>query len=218
MKRILFSLLALVGFVLPPFATAAIPQGMFLQAAAITTPAGQAIAAQWTNPTAYIDGAALPATDIVQTRIEYGSCVGAGTLLVFGVKAGQFISTGGATHANSPVLAPGTYCIQAFTTAKGIESSPSNAAQVILAPPPQPAPNPPSNLTAAPLVQVADTNAYKLRQAVDGYSMVAIGSVAAGTACDVTHSVDGYSPIPRATVTLASKIDTLPLVTFAHCS
>jgi hypothetical protein len=80
---------------------------------------------------------------------------------------------------------------------------------------PAPKPSPPSGVSAT--VSATNPTAYKMRQSVDGYSFVAIGTVAPGTSCDVNHSADGLTPVPRSAVTLASRFDTLPLVVFAKC-
>jgi hypothetical protein len=68
-----------------------------------------------------------------------------------------------------------------------------------------------------PQVQATDTRAYKQRQAVDGFSFVAIGTIPVGTTCDSTHSVDGYMPVARSTIKLASPFDVLPLIVYARC-
>jgi hypothetical protein len=95
------------------------------------------VTANWVNPTQYTDGSALAVTAITQTRIEYGTCVSG----AFGVKAGEFVSAGNDTSQVSPNLAPGTYCLRAYTTASGVESAASNIATVSVA---QPAPRPPT--------------------------------------------------------------------------
>jgi hypothetical protein len=95
----------------------------------------------WQNPTSYTDGSALAASAITRTRIEYGTCVSG----AFGVKGGEFISTGNDTTEVSPNLAPGVYCLRAYTTASGVESAASNIASVTVV---QPAPRPPTLLQA----------------------------------------------------------------------
>lgn len=59
--------------------------------------------------------------------------------------------------------------------------------------------------------------AYKQRQAVDGLTYVAIGSVPIDTPCTMQGQAGDYMPVPRASVTLASRFDTLPLVAYARC-
>ena len=68
--------------------------------------------------------------------------------------------------------------------------------------------NPPKALSAI---------AYKQRQAVDGFTYVAIGSVPIDTLCTMQGQAGDYMPVPRSAVKLASKFDTLPLVTYARC-
>jgi len=157
----------------------------------------------WTNPVTYTDGSALAAADITQTRVEYGSCNGT----AFGTKAGEVKTTGAATTGPAITVAPGTYCLRAYTTAKGVESAASSVATATVA---QPAPNP-------PVLKTVEVTAYKMRQAVDGFSFVAIGTVPLGTECNAALNADGVYVIPRSSVKLASKFDTLPLVAFAKC-
>lgn len=72
-------------------------------------------------------------------------------------------------------------------------------------------PKPPGNFT------VSDPVAYRMRQSVDGFEFVALGTVPLGTDCD-DRDVAGYHLIQRANVTLANQFDTLPLTVFAKCS
>lgn len=111
------------------------------------------------------------------------------------------------TDAAAPV---GTVYYAATAIVAGQESALSAVVSKVIA---APIPNPPSSLT------VTDAGvAYKLRQAVNSLSMIRIGKVAPGTSCDVSHSVDGYYLVPRSTVILDSKVDTLPLIVFSECS
>lgn len=100
------------------------------------------VTVSWTNPTAYTDNSPLPASAITRTRIEYGTCAAGGA---FGTRAGEFVSAGNDTSEASPNLAPGTYCLRAYTTASGVESVASNIASVAVV---QPAPRPPTLLQA----------------------------------------------------------------------
>jgi hypothetical protein len=61
------------------------------------------------------------------------------------------------------------------------------------------------------------TIAYKQRQAVDGVTYVAIGSVPIDTACTMSGQAGGYMIVPRASVKLASRFDVLPVTAWAHC-
>ena len=98
----------------------------------------------------------------------------------------------------------------------GVEGAKTNAVTINV---PAPTPNAPTGLTLS--VVVADNTVYKLRQGIDGFAFVAIGKAAPNTQCDVRTASDGVSTlnvIPRSAVTLTSKFDTLPLITFAKCA
>lgn len=90
----------------------------------------------------------------------------------------------------------------------GVESAKSAVVSKAV---PDPTPNPPTGLT------VSNVTAYKMRQTIDGYSFVAIGTVPLGTQCK-GQSIDGLSIVPRDAVVMASKLDTKPLIAFAACS
>jgi len=158
-------------------------------------------------PTQNTDGTAIPASGtgaIASHRIEYGSCTGTS----FGTKAGEVTLTMPTVSGTSPNVAAGTYCVRAYAkTNQGSESVASNVAQAIVAPS---TPNPPTLTVTTP-------TAFKMRQSVDGYQFVKIGTVPIGTTCDASHSVDGLNVVSRANVTLTSRFDTMPLVVFAKC-
>lgn len=159
----------------------------------------------WKNATTYSDGSAMPSTDIVSSTVSCGLSQTALTLTVTAQGAAQNATVSGA-------LAGKTYVCGVQTNSKSNGSSAmafSNNATV-----PAPKPSPPSGVGLT--VVSSDTTAYKMRQAIDGFSFVAIGTVPAGTMCSA-QSADGYSLIPRSAVKLASKFDTLPLVIFAKC-
>jgi hypothetical protein len=149
----------------------------------------------WTNPTTYTDGTAIGATDITQTRAQYGSCVGT----AFGVSAGQVTFTGVVTTGTIPGLAPGSYCFQVFTTAKGVESAASNVVSKILA---QPAPNP-------AVLSTTITVAYDVRWSRQDHALVlnqAVGTVPLGTACMAgTELRGGYYQISAKAVKFSRK-------------
>jgi len=161
----------------------------------------------WKNAATYSDGSPMPSTDIASSTVSCGLNQTTLTLTVTAQGAAQAATVSGA-------LAGKTYVCGVVTNSKSSGSSPiafSNNATT-----PAAAPSPPTGVSL--VVAASNTTAYKMRQAIDGYSFVAIGSVAPGTSCDATHSADGYTPVPRASVTLASKFDTMPLVVFAKCS
>jgi hypothetical protein len=123
------------------------------------------------------------------------------------------------------VVAGTTYCYAVTATAHVAGVAGAESAQT--SPPVCAAPAAPAQATpatpAAPggvtVTSTVSTTAYRMRQSVDGYTWVALGTVALGTACDASHSADGvYRPIPRSAVTLTSRFDTLPLIVWAQCS
>lgn len=73
-----------------------------------------------------------------------------------------------------------------------------------------------------PALTVAQNTAFKMRQAVDSFSFVSIGTVPLGSACVDTLAVEDstgrYTPVARNLVTLRNRFDTLPLVVYAHCA
>ena len=152
-----------------------------------------------TAPTQNTDGTAIT---LQLTFKFYGAVQGqAKTVLAT-------VGTPAYTHSTAPNGV--TYCYQVTAVAGGQESAPT--AEVCKAMPAA-IPNPPGGLT----VVVTAPTAYRMRQSVDGYELVAIGTVPVGTPCTASKSVDGFSPVPRAAVVKASKLDTLPLVVFAQC-
>lgn len=157
-----------------------------------------------TSPTTNTDGTPITAAQGILTFNLYGGLSG---------QTKQKLVTGAATCSFTRTsVAPGTQEYQVTAVTGTVESALSSIASVVVAPP---TPNPPTGVAAS--VQASNTSAYKMRQAVDGFSFVAIGTIPVGTACDMTHNVDGYSVIARSNVTLTSRFDTLPLVVYAKC-
>jgi len=163
----------------------------------------------WVNATTNTDDTQIPATGslaLSSTRIEYFQCASA-------------TATWPASPTVVSVLAPATarvitgltdgqlFCFRiASVNGAGTQSAYSavRTKQV-----PITTPNP-------PVLTVVDTVAYRMRQSVDGFEMVALGTVAPGTVCGA-KTVDGYNLVPRAAVTLANRFDTKPLLAFARC-
>lgn len=159
----------------------------------------------WTKPTQNTDGSAL--TDGTGYKV-YAAQTAAGLatatpVTVTGINTLTYTVTG---------LSAGTWYFGVKTTATSGDSAMTNPASTVI---PATAPLPPSGLTASPVVIAA--TAYKLRQAVDGLSLVAIGTIPIGTPCDAQNTVNGYSLVPRAAVKMASAFDTKPLITLASC-
>lgn len=159
-----------------------------------------------TPPTLNTDGSTIPATGpdaLASFRIEYGTCNGA----AFGVAAGSITSA--TCGASVTGLAPQLWCVRSYSKNNaGNESDPSNVlSKTVLSAKPMP----PTGLAVTSMI------AYKMRQTVDGFTFVAIGSVAAGTQCS-DLSAQGFNVVPRSAVKLTSKFDTLPLIAWAVCS
>lgn len=129
------------------------------------------------HATTYEDGTPLPVADITQSRVEYGTCIGA----AFGTKAGEWIIAGNATTGSKSGISPGTYCTRAYTTAKGVESLASNVVAKTIN---QPAPNP-------PVLTVTATAAFvPVYNKTWGYWAMAdqVGTVKLGMACNESVS------------------------------
>jgi hypothetical protein len=124
---------------------------------------------------------------------------------------GRTINDRNATSYEWTNLAPGThYFAVTAVNGDGGESGLSNIGSKVV---PAPVPLPPGNLTVQ-----QDTTAYRMRQSVDSFEMVALGTVAPGTACKADQSVaGGYYVVPRDAVTLYSPFDTKPVIVFARC-
>lgn len=155
----------------------------------------------WTNPTTRTDG--TPVT-VAQVKVYRGATCAAQTVIATIPVASSYTDTSAPAGSNC-------YAVTALD-AGGLESPKSATATLVV---PVAPPSAPTGL--AGVVQVSDTGAYKLRQSVDGFAFVRIGTVPAGTAC-LDQSVGEYAVVPRGTVTLASRFDTLPLITFAKCA
>jgi fibronectin type 3 domain-containing protein len=155
----------------------------------------------WTNPTTRTDGS--PVT-VAQNKVYRGATCATQTVIATIPVATAYVDT------TAPAGTP-CYAVTALDAA-GLESAKSTPATATV---PVAPPSAPTGLTTT--VQVSDTGAYKLRQSVDGFTFVRIGTVPAGTAC-AAQTVGEYAVVPRSAVTLASRFDTLPLITFARCA
>lgn len=161
----------------------------------------------WTNPTQYTDGSPLVAADIASTVVEWSATQ------TFVAQIGSVIVNGSATTATAPDPPAGqTWYYRARTTviaAKGGgQSAPSNVASKTT---PFSPPNPPSNLTVQ-----ANNTAWTIVQSRDRVALVAVGTVATGTACDASQPVLDKWVVPRAAVTFVGTVR--PEVVLAACS
>lgn len=163
----------------------------------------------WTLPTKYTDGSniAAPVTIKVYRATTQAGLAAAPVLVTTAAGATGY------TDATAPV---GPVWYQVSAVVGGVESARTSAVTVTV---PNPTPEAPTNLTAT--VQVADTNAYKQRQGVDGFSLVSIGTVPPLTVCDLNHVVRvagvEYALVPRSAVTMRNKFDPKPTSTYARC-
>ena len=161
----------------------------------------------WTLATQNTDGTAIPAsgpTSLTATRVEWGTCSGS----AFGTVVGQQTVATPATTYTVTGLAAGVWCFRAYSrTVAGLESAPTVViTKTILQAPPQP----PGNLTVAALT------VYQFIGTTDAITLLAVGTVPAGTACDPAQSVNGRYAVPRAAVTWYGSVR--PRVVFAQCS
>ena len=168
----------------------------------------------WKAPELMTDGAVLPKC---ASQSSTGTCLrsfkvyrGATQAQVQAKTDSRTINDRNATSYEWTGLAPGThYFAVTALNGDGGESGLSSIGSKVV---PAPVPLPPGNFTVQ-----QDTTAYRMRQSVDGFEMVALGQVAPGTPCKPDQSVNGFHAVPRAAVTLTNRFDTLPLVVFAKC-
>ena len=155
----------------------------------------------WTNPTTRTDGSAVT---VAQIKVYRGPTCATQAVVATIPAATTYVDNAAPAGSNC-------YAVSALD-AGGLESAKSATATAVV---PVAPPSAPSGLST--VVQVSDTGAYKLRQSVDGFAFVRIGTVPAGTQC-LAQSVGEYAVVPRGTVTLSSRFDTLPLIAFAKCA
>lgn len=141
------------------------------------------VTVSWTNPVRYVDGTALPASDITSTTIVWGASATAMT-------SSKVVA--GAATSTTIDLAPGTWIVSARTTAKGTDSALAATVQHIIV---QPAPNPPTGLTVVAVVAGLNMSpAFKVL-ADNSRSSVVAGFVKVGTPCS-GPSVFKYRDLP----------------------
>lgn len=163
----------------------------------------------WVNPTTNTDGSGIPATgpdSLASTAVEWFQC--AATTDPWPANPSRASIPAPATTYRITGLTGGQrYCARAFAVnvAGGTAASSNVVTKVI----PPTTPNP-------VVLTVIEPTAYRMRQSVDGFEFLALGSVPIGTACDA-RDVTGYHLVPRANVTLTNRFDTLPLLVFARC-
>lgn len=168
----------------------------------------------WTFDLHNTDKTVIPAPpapgSLTLTTIEYGTCIGPSAPFAFGTKAGQMTVAYPATTLVVSMVVVQEYCFRGFVTNTfGVNSGISNIAWKAN---PPPTPNPPT-ITLAML----EPTVYRQRDRVNGFDLVPFATGVIGTKCDPCCETNGLYVIDRATITLASKFDTLPLKVYAKC-
>lgn len=175
--------------------------------------AGPAVAgdltATWTHPTTNTDGSTIPATgplSIASTRVEYFQCANASSAWPASPTVVS-VPAPAATRTVTGLNDGQRYCFRAASVnVAGTVSAYSATASAVV---PTTTPNP-------PVLTVTSTVAYRMRLSVDGYQMLAIGTVPMGTVCS-DQTVGEYNVIPRSAVTMSSRFDTMPLTVYGLC-
>lgn len=170
---------------------------LFLMLAAFVASAGEAQVC-WTPPTQNTDGS--PLTDLAGYKILYGTDPS--------MLAAQQSVTAPATCSNVSSLTVGTWYFAVIAVnAAGAVSDQSNTANKLI------------------VISVIDTNVYKQSQAINGYSMVKVGTIPLNSPCVDSHVVDGFNLLPdRTQVTYlcggtpcAANKTIMPTSVFAKC-
>lgn len=160
----------------------------------------------WTLATQNTDGTAIPATGperLAATRLEWGSCDGAG----FGIQAGEQIAPVPVTEYTVTGLAAGEHCFRAYSQlANGAESVPTNVVRKTIEPA---IPEPPGNLTViSPVV-------FQVIGTPNKFAFIPVGQTLPGTVCDREQTVNGYFAVPRESVSWYGSVQ--PQVVVAKC-
>ena len=146
-------------------------------------------------PTKNTDGSDIPATgagSISGLIIEYGTCTGAAGSYAFGTKLGTVNVAPHATTWKVTGLAPGVYCVRAYSV--NTYATMSGASGLVNGTVATPVPLPPV-LTIA-------TVAYELRQYTGGtLRFVSIGTVPMGVDCPGAKLVGDFRAFDGATIT-----------------
>lgn len=180
----------------------------------------------WTAPTQNTDGSALlkctsqtstPTPTCLRGYYIYHATTAAGIL------AGTKIDINDRNALTYTITIPNCsnhtryYAISAYNSA-GTESALSPVGNKVFVIPL--IPNAPGNFTVQPDAPgAANGTAYRMRQTIDSFEFVALGTVPVNTPCNgAKATVDGYALVPRSAVKPSASVDVLPLLTFAKCS
>jgi hypothetical protein len=151
----------------------------------------------WTPPITNTNG--TPLTNLAGYRIYYGQGTLGQTIQVMNPAATSFVVNG---------LTPGTWSFEVTAYTAQAESARSNRVQRTFLEAPT-VPN-------APVVQAGALTVYTIVKRVDGFVLLPVGTVPAGTQCDPSQSVNGRYAVPRAVVTWTGS--TRPDVVVANCT
>lgn len=171
----------------------------------------------WTAPTQNTDGSTLAKCS---AQTSTGEC-----LLGYKVYRGTSPSSLGtitqiadrnATSYLVPNLPDGThyFSLTAYNGNSAESAQSSVVSKVCVTPK---VPNPPSGVTVT-MVAAQGATAYRMRQGVNTFDMVAFGTLSAPAECDMEHTVNGYGLVVRELVTRFSEIDPYPPQAYALCS
>lgn len=157
------------------------------------------ISGSFTYPTQFEDGTPLSLSQIAAVRVEYGSCAGS----AFGTKAGEVSVTPPTTAFTITGLAPGTYCLRAYTrtvaAAGGLDSAPTGVVSKVI---PFPPPKPPVFVTVAVIAGMLQVPVYSI--SANGKLSTLMGFIDAGKACAepilLTYRGSAFREVSRADV------------------
>lgn len=147
----------------------------------------------WKNADQWTNGTQLAREDIGFTRVELGTC----KLGAFDAHLLDAIRGGSDEWLDIPDVMSGTYCVRAFTNAKGTESAASDVfVSVVFA--------------------LTDSAVFTLIKQRDALVMVPVGTAPVGTRCIREQNANGFYVVPHDAVTFSGSIK--PEVVFGACS
>lgn len=142
------------------------------------------LAVTWTHPTLNTDSSVIPAPpaagSLISTRVEFGTCQGTN---IFGTKLGEASVNYPATSLTISNVAPGLYCIHAFSKNTYIVESAASLVvnKQIVAPTPQP-----------PVIVTVTAVAYEWHTKHNELRLAKVGTVALGVPCDAQITGNYY--------------------------
>lgn len=173
--------------------------GQTPESATLTIDGTGAATLSWTPPTENTDGTQL--TDLAGYNIYWGTTEGTYTNEIN-------IANPTITTYVVEALAPGTYYFVATAyNESGVESSFSNVATKNITGPPQP----PGALT------VSGDNVFQVLHQQDGFLLLVVGTVPAGTECNPNQRINGRYVVPVDQVQWSAGTTARPNVVVADC-